>query len=225
MSRIFISYSNSQPPEIWSDFAWKLSKGGGGGGGGDDDVGMWDRVWFWASFWALVSAEFRDIPFFILHTNWEASVWWLILMAWIFSDSNVEGRLKWNCILGECFPCLVLSVDFLFGAGCYLSTFFSCWTVFASSQYTCSMCVRVCVNNFILVQVATSLNSTECFLLQSGSSVFSWNGNQCTAEQQQLAAKLAEFLKVYSIFRWAYSPGIFFFYYKWFSKVNTTKLG
>ena len=43
--------------------------------------------------------------------------------------------------------------------------------------------------------VATSLNSTECFLLQSGSSVFSWNGNQCTAEQQLLAAKLAEFLK------------------------------
>ncbi|XP_062002251.1 villin-3 isoform X2 [Rosa rugosa] len=43
--------------------------------------------------------------------------------------------------------------------------------------------------------VATSLNSTECFLLQSGSSVFAWNGNQSTIEQQQLAAKLAEFLK------------------------------
>lgn len=103
----------------------------------------------------------------------------------------------------ECFPCLVLSVDFLFSAGSYLSTFFSCWTVFASSQYTCSMCACacVCVYNFVLVQVATSLNSTECFLLQSGSSVFAWNGNQCTVEQQQLAAKLAEFLKVYSIFR------------------------
>nr|XP_011468035.1 PREDICTED: villin-3-like [Fragaria vesca subsp. vesca] len=43
--------------------------------------------------------------------------------------------------------------------------------------------------------VATSLNSNECFLLQSGSSVFAWNGNQCSVEQQQLAAKLAEFLK------------------------------
>ncbi|KAM5558783.1 villin-2 [Rosa sericea] len=43
--------------------------------------------------------------------------------------------------------------------------------------------------------VATSLNSTECFLLQSGSSVFAWNGNQSTVEQQQLAAKLGEFLK------------------------------
>lgn len=63
-----------------------------------------------------------------------------------------------------------------------------------------AVCVCVC-KYFVLVQVATSLNSTECFLLQSGSSVFSWNGNQCTAEQQQLAAKLAEFLKVYSIFR------------------------
>ncbi|XP_048320848.2 villin-3 isoform X1 [Ziziphus jujuba] len=43
--------------------------------------------------------------------------------------------------------------------------------------------------------VATSLSSTECFLLQSGSSVFTWHGNQCTFEQQQLASKIAEFLK------------------------------
>ncbi|CAN1173348.1 VLN2 [Linum perenne] len=43
--------------------------------------------------------------------------------------------------------------------------------------------------------VATSLNSTECFLLQSGSSVFNWHGNQSAFEQQQLAAKVAEFLK------------------------------
>ncbi|XWS66337.1 hypothetical protein CRYUN_Cryun05aG0191000 [Craigia yunnanensis] len=43
--------------------------------------------------------------------------------------------------------------------------------------------------------VATSLNSTECFLLQSGSSIFTWHGNQSTYEQQQLAAKVAEFLK------------------------------
>ncbi|KAH0721258.1 hypothetical protein KY290_006737 [Solanum tuberosum] len=43
--------------------------------------------------------------------------------------------------------------------------------------------------------VAASLNSNECFLLQSGSSVFSWHGNQSTYEQQQLAATLAEFLK------------------------------
>ncbi|XP_050230599.1 villin-3 [Mercurialis annua] len=43
--------------------------------------------------------------------------------------------------------------------------------------------------------VATSLNSTECFLLQSGSSIFTWHGNQSTFEQQQLSAKIAEFLK------------------------------
>ncbi|XP_042940824.1 villin-3-like isoform X3 [Carya illinoinensis] len=43
--------------------------------------------------------------------------------------------------------------------------------------------------------VATSLNSMECFILQSGSSTFTWHGNQCTFEQQQLAAKVAEFLK------------------------------
>ncbi|KAA3466676.1 villin-2-like [Gossypium australe] len=44
--------------------------------------------------------------------------------------------------------------------------------------------------------VATSLNSTECFLLQSGSSaIFTWYGTQSTHEQQQLAPKVAEFLK------------------------------
>lgn len=43
--------------------------------------------------------------------------------------------------------------------------------------------------------VATSLDSAECFLLQSGSSVFTWHGNQSTFEHQQLAAKVAELLK------------------------------
>ncbi|XP_060186169.1 villin-2-like isoform X2 [Lycium barbarum] len=43
--------------------------------------------------------------------------------------------------------------------------------------------------------VPSSLNSNECFLLQSGTSLFSWHGNQSTYEQQQLAAKVAEFLK------------------------------
>ncbi|GMP86850.1 hypothetical protein CsSME_00039475 [Camellia sinensis var. sinensis] len=54
------------------------------------------------------------------------------------------------------------------------------------------------VHNNKTVQVdaaATSLNSSECFLLQSGSSMFIWNGNQSTFEHQQLAAKVAEFLK------------------------------
>ncbi|KAL6987152.1 Villin-2 [Sarracenia purpurea var. burkii] len=43
--------------------------------------------------------------------------------------------------------------------------------------------------------VGTSLNSNECFLLQSGSSIFIWHGNHSTFEQQQLASKVAEFLK------------------------------
>ncbi|GMI63365.1 villin 2 [Hibiscus trionum] len=43
--------------------------------------------------------------------------------------------------------------------------------------------------------VATSLSSTDCFLLQSGSSMFTWHGNQSTYEQQQLAERVAEFLK------------------------------
>ncbi|CAH9134948.1 unnamed protein product [Cuscuta epithymum] len=54
------------------------------------------------------------------------------------------------------------------------------------------------VHNHKAVQVdavATSLNSNECFLAQSGSSVFTWHGTQSTHEQQQLVAKIAEFLK------------------------------
>ncbi|XP_024968746.1 villin-2 [Cynara cardunculus var. scolymus] len=43
--------------------------------------------------------------------------------------------------------------------------------------------------------VATSLNTYECFLLQSGSSLFTWHGNQSTVEQHNIAAKIAEFLK------------------------------
>ncbi|MBA0552285.1 hypothetical protein Golob_023112, partial [Gossypium lobatum] len=43
--------------------------------------------------------------------------------------------------------------------------------------------------------VATSLNSIDCFLLQSGSSMFTWHGNQSTYEQQQLVTRVAEFLK------------------------------
>ncbi|GMY18872.1 villin-2-like isoform X2 [Fagus crenata] len=35
----------------------------------------------------------------------------------------------------------------------------------------------------------------DCFFLQSGSSIFTWHGKQCTFEQQHLAAKVAEFLK------------------------------
>ncbi|ONK78389.1 uncharacterized protein A4U43_C02F18270 [Asparagus officinalis] len=43
--------------------------------------------------------------------------------------------------------------------------------------------------------VATSLCSADCFLLQSGSTMFNWHGSSSTFEQQQWAAKLAELLK------------------------------
>ena len=49
-----------------------------------------------------------------------------------------------------------------------------------------------------MVQVATSLSSTDCFLLQSGHSVFIWHGSSTTFEQQNWTAKVAEFLKVHS---------------------------
>ncbi|KAL4205132.1 hypothetical protein AMTRI_Chr01g135740 [Amborella trichopoda] len=43
--------------------------------------------------------------------------------------------------------------------------------------------------------VGASLSSADCFLLQSGSTIFTWHGNASTLEQQQLAVKVAEFLK------------------------------
>ncbi|KAJ6809051.1 villin-2 [Iris pallida] len=43
--------------------------------------------------------------------------------------------------------------------------------------------------------VATSLCSADCFLLQSGNTVFIWHGSSGTFEQQQWAMKIAEFLK------------------------------
>ncbi|EPS70251.1 hypothetical protein M569_04508 [Genlisea aurea] len=43
--------------------------------------------------------------------------------------------------------------------------------------------------------VATSLNSNECFVLQTPSLVFIWHGKKGTPEQQRSATKIAEFLK------------------------------
>jgi len=43
--------------------------------------------------------------------------------------------------------------------------------------------------------VSTSLSSTDCFVLQTGNSMFTWIGNTSSHEQQQWAAKVAEFLK------------------------------
>ncbi|KAL6902114.1 hypothetical protein ACP4OV_004990 [Aristida adscensionis] len=43
--------------------------------------------------------------------------------------------------------------------------------------------------------VSTSLSSTNCFILQSGKSMFIWIGNSSSFEQQQWAVKVAEFLK------------------------------
>lgn len=51
--------------------------------------------------------------------------------------------------------------------------------------------------------VAGSLNSYDCFVLHSGSSIFVWHGGQSTHEQQQLAAKVAEFLKPGSTLKYA----------------------
>ncbi|XP_074582400.1 villin-2-like isoform X2 [Curcuma longa] len=49
--------------------------------------------------------------------------------------------------------------------------------------------------------VATSLNSYDCFVLQSGNTVFIRNGSSSTFEQQQRAVRTAEFLKPGATFK------------------------
>ncbi|KAG8097407.1 hypothetical protein GUJ93_ZPchr0013g35403 [Zizania palustris] len=43
--------------------------------------------------------------------------------------------------------------------------------------------------------VSSNLSPTDCFVLQSGNSMFTWIGNASSYEQQQWAAKVSEFLK------------------------------
>lgn len=57
-------------------------------------------------------------------------------------------------------------------------------------------------------QAGTSLNTNECFVLHSGSSVFIWQGKQSSVEQQQLALKIAEFLKVCSLQNITFMPRV-----------------
>lgn len=54
-----------------------------------------------------------------------------------------------------------------------------------------------CYLFFCPLQVAESLCSSDCFLLQSGNSMFAWQGSASSFEQQQWATKVAEFLKVW----------------------------
>ncbi|XP_074276815.1 villin-2-like isoform X1 [Silene latifolia] len=49
--------------------------------------------------------------------------------------------------------------------------------------------------------VASSLNPNSCFILQLGSSLLTWQGNQSSFEQQRLASKIADFLKPGSVIK------------------------
>ncbi|KAG6483631.1 hypothetical protein ZIOFF_060283 [Zingiber officinale] len=51
----------------------------------------------------------------------------------------------------------------------------------------------------VVLKVATSLNSYDCFVLQSGNTVFMWNGSSSTHEQQQWVDHTAEFLKIHHV--------------------------
>lgn len=45
-------------------------------------------------------------------------------------------------------------------------------------------------------QLSASLNSSDCFLLQTNAKFYAWSGNLSSAENQKVALRVAEFLKV-----------------------------
>ena len=44
--------------------------------------------------------------------------------------------------------------------------------------------------------MASSLNSSYCYILHSGSSIFTWSGNLTTAEDQELVERQLDIIKV-----------------------------
>ncbi|KAL8167290.1 hypothetical protein V2J09_008789, partial [Rumex salicifolius] len=60
-------------------------------------------------------------------------------------------------------------------------------------------CDIIKVGNLVRNKLAASLNSYECYILQTGTSIFIWQGNQSSFEQQQLVVKVAEILKFFSL--------------------------
>lgn len=51
-------------------------------------------------------------------------------------------------------------------------------------------------NNVMFHQAASSLNSSYCYILQNGSTVFTWSGNLTTSEDQELAERQLDLIKV-----------------------------
>jgi hypothetical protein len=49
---------------------------------------------------------------------------------------------------------------------------------------------------FHCLQLSASLNSSDCFLLQTNAKLYAWSGNLSTAESQKAVLRVAEVLKV-----------------------------
>lgn len=55
----------------------------------------------------------------------------------------------------------------------------------------------LCSNSFISFhQVASSLNSSYCYILHSGSTVFTWSGSLTTSDDQELVERQLDLIKV-----------------------------
>jgi gelsolin len=50
--------------------------------------------------------------------------------------------------------------------------------------------------SFKFNQVASSLNSSYCYILHNDSSVFTWSGNLTTSEDQELIERQLDLIKV-----------------------------
>ncbi|CAM0885118.1 unnamed protein product [Alopecurus aequalis] len=129
------------------------------------------------------------------------------LNYWIGKDSTTDDQLKaaelanamWNSLKGRpVLPMVILKGGISsgykkiadekgVGSGTYSAEGIALFQISGTA-----------IHNNKTLQVdslATSLSSTDCFVLQSGNSMFTWHGNSSTYEQQQWAAKVAEFIK------------------------------
>ena len=56
------------------------------------------------------------------------------------------------------------------------------------------------LNNYFRIpfvnQVASSLNSAYCYILHSGSTVFTWSGGLATSDDQELVDRMLDLIKV-----------------------------
>ena len=114
------------------------------------------------------------------------------------------------------FPCAILfwsipfnrEISFLFWRPplCFLFCLCMFWLEVHTHLLSCKLklsyfyfifYVWLLMNSCNLYQVPSSLNSSYCYILHSGSTVFTWTGNLTTPEAQELVERQLDIIKVW----------------------------